>query len=493
MYTDYKCSNVGPERCGFFLWASEAKPRRVPPGLLDDDDQDPENGDERKDLRNLTDVKHFLVRGYAFQNLRSNFQLFVQPPPRNKRVSTADAARNIEVERDEVEDSDEEISSAQNQRNASNTIDTGLYAHNSEVRKETLGKSKSTKDRFWDYMDPSSFRSIYEKSRSKWSEYMEPPLEDNKTRIRWTCHCGKRLWDDFIELRPGAAKDLQNELNFHARASAKTASSLDAQDSTSNTAQSSDTTRMPSAVPSSGTEADASATTPTGNLINSRSSLTPVDSVTTSEPSLSAQDSEKKFLLLCCSKLNDTRRLLQLDMEGITNDFKLFQLLQSTYLNHWDTLSRAFRTIVSINAIKLEHHPRQRVVILSNSNEPDLPLRENPDACHADHSPKCDTLYDLHPTPSDLKPFMGKNDLAHLLKCPHEAQHQGNNLQPRTVWLNRFPKKEKTRLTKCPPYQYGLGWGIEFEEGWHGRCLEVRKMLLILVTLIRILLQLAGS
>lgn len=390
-------------------------------------------------------------------------------------MSIADAARNIEAERDEVEDSDEEISSAQDQRNESNSINTGLHIHNSEVRKETLGKSKSTKDRFWDYIGPGSFKNIYEKIRSKWSEYMEPPLEDNKTRIRWTCHCGERLWDDFIELRQGAAKDLQNELNFHARASAKTASNLDAQDSTSNTAQSSNISRMPSAVPSSGTGASAPATTPTGNLLNSRSRLTPVGSVATSEPSLSAQDSEKKFLLLCFSKMNDTRRLLQLKMEGITNDFKLFQLLQDTYINHRDTLNRAFRTIVSINAIKLEHHPWERVVILSNSNKPELPLRENPDACHTNHSPKCDTLYDLHPTPPDLKSFMGKNDLAHLLKCPHEAQHQGNNLQPRTVWLNRFPKKEKTKLTECPPYQHGLGWGIEFEEGWHGRWLEVRR------------------
>lgn len=67
LYTDYTCSKVKPERCDFFLWDNEAKSQ----------DQDPENGDERMNLRNLTDVRHFLVRGYAFQNLRRSFQLFV--------------------------------------------------------------------------------------------------------------------------------------------------------------------------------------------------------------------------------------------------------------------------------------------------------------------------------------------------------------------------------------------------------------------------------
>lgn len=274
-YTVYTCSKVKPERCDFFLWQNEAKSQEAPPGLSDDDDQDPDYGDERMDLRNLHDVKHFLVRGSAFQNLRRSFQRFVQPPSRNKKVSTDDAAKTIKVNCDEVEDSDEEISSAQDQRNETTSISTNLHIHNSKVQK-TLGKSKSAKDGLWDSINPNSFRHMYEKIRSKWSEYMEPPLEDNKTRIRWTCHCGERLWDDFMELRQGAANDLQHSLNFHARAGAKTASNLDAQGSTSDAAQSSNISRRPSAVPSSGTGASAPATTPTGNLINSRGRLTPV-------------------------------------------------------------------------------------------------------------------------------------------------------------------------------------------------------------------------
>ena len=67
----------------------------------------------------------------------------------------------------------------------------------------------------------------------------------------------------------------------------------------------------------------------------------------------------------------------------------------------------------------------------------------------------------------DLEPYVGRNGLEHLLNHPHEAEDLGNNLPSQNVWLKRFPKKERTKLTVCPPYQYGLGWGIEFEENWY--------------------------
>ena len=69
--------------------------------------------------------------------------------------------------------------------------------------------------------------------------------------------------------------------------------------------------------------------------------------------------------------------------------------------------------------------------------------------------------------PPDVRPYVGRNGLEHLLNYPHEAEELGNNLPLQNVWLKRFPKKEKTKLTACPPLQYGLGWGIEFEEAWH--------------------------
>lgn len=41
----------------------------------------------------------------------------------------------------------------------------------------------------------------------------EPPVEAGKVRVKWTCSCGDQLYDDFTELRPGAARALEAYLN----------------------------------------------------------------------------------------------------------------------------------------------------------------------------------------------------------------------------------------------------------------------------------------
>ncbi len=407
---------------------NEAESHEAAALLTDDDDQESEDGSERRDLPNLTDVKEFLVRSYAFKNLCSSFQQFVQP-----------------------------------ERKDPTKIDTALNIHNPEAREEKLRSFKIIKDHFWIF-SPNLPNYLFRKLRSEWKKFREPPLEEHKIRIRWTCQCGDRLWDDFKELQPGAAENLQKELEFHERAGLKASPAPHAQAHNPNTAQSASTSHELYSMSSPETGTSSSVNIPTGNLLDSRTSTRNRTNV---GPPSNPQDFDKKFLLLCFGKSNDTPRLLQLNLMGITSDAKLFRLLQDTYANHRGTFSRAFRTITSINFRKLERHPRERVVILSNAKI--LPQRVNPDACHTDHS-LCDTIYDIQPTPPDLDPYIGRNGLVHLLRYPHEAEEEGNNLPQQTVWLKRFPKKEKTKLTVCPPYQYGIGWGIEFEEGWHGRC-----------------------
>lgn len=111
---------------------------------------------------------------------------------------------------------------------------------------------------------------------------------------------------------------------------------------------------------------------------------------------------------------------------------------------------------------KFEQHPWDLVGILPRAVS--LPNRTNPSACHKDHTPKCDTDYDIHPTPPDLDPYIGPNAFRHLLRSPNHAEWQGNNLPVQDAWLKRFPKKERTKLSACPLYKYGIGWGIELEE-----------------------------
>ena len=50
-------------------------------------------------------------------------------------------------------------------------------------------------------------------STGRFISIIEPPLKPNARRIRWTCCCGYRLYDDFIELQAGALDTLERELN----------------------------------------------------------------------------------------------------------------------------------------------------------------------------------------------------------------------------------------------------------------------------------------
>lgn len=45
----------------------------------------------------------------------------------------------------------------------------------------------------------------------------ERPLEKGKTRVRWRCACGRSMYDDFTELRAGAAAELEKWLNDSMR------------------------------------------------------------------------------------------------------------------------------------------------------------------------------------------------------------------------------------------------------------------------------------
>ena len=65
--------------------------------------------------------------------------------------------------------------------------------------------------------------------------------------------------------------------------------------------------------------------------------------------------SQMKFLLLCFSKPSDTLRLLQLNLQHITDDVGLFQMLQATYTSHRGLLTRIFspQKVVSVNFRKV--------------------------------------------------------------------------------------------------------------------------------------------
>ncbi|KAG8525234.1 uncharacterized protein KY384_008878 [Bacidia gigantensis] len=358
----------------------------------------------------------------------------------------------------------------------------------------------------------------------------EPPLQDGQTRIRWTCQCGSLLWDDFSELRPGAVEALRRSLHFpdimgdfndastrrrHSKAAEKRITHLLDDDSETSSlsdappqipgyisdddSETSSISGPPPQIPGhfpedmddalSGSEVpgqrsghaniglpttgDPSGNPPSGHAAGEQDIVPGQEHRTTSSGwSFDSIYTEKKYLLLCISRKHDTLRLLQLNVENIGNDFQLFKMLRDVYTSRLNPVSRyiSLRKLGSVKFRKaggpIERHPRERVVILAGQDI--LPQRSNPKVCHKDHAyPKCDTAYNIDPSPPDLDPYVGRNGLEHLLTHPHEAEEDGNLPPAQKVWLRRFPKKEKTKLTTCPPYQYGLGWAVELEEEWN--------------------------
>lgn len=190
-----------------------------------------------------------------------------------------------------------------------------------------------------------------------WKKCWEPSLPSDKIRIRWTCQCGKMLWDDFEELRPGAADHLQRDLDSYKRASMGELHGIITQASGSNYPHIPapvyvSTSRSGSTVP-----AFVSSTYSGSNPITSRGSIVGV-ATNAASPGTPPTLEKENFLLLCSSKPNDTLRLSQLYVGEINDDVTLFRRLNEVYEENRGKLTRVFslRKIKSINFRKVFSH-----------------------------------------------------------------------------------------------------------------------------------------
>lgn len=193
-----------------------------------------------------------------------------------------------------------------------------------------------------------------------WKQYWEPSLASGKIRIRWTCQCGKMLWDDFEELRPGAADSLRIDLDSYKRASVTVSKphSLISQAAGSNTPQIPPPVHTTASILGSASRASIRHTSA---LISSTYSEhnSGTSQASTAGATLSAASPDENFLLLCSSKPNDTLRLSQLYVGNINDDVGLFRRLKEVYTEKRGTLTRLFslRKLKSINFRKVHICP----------------------------------------------------------------------------------------------------------------------------------------
>ncbi|KAL8899612.1 MAG: hypothetical protein Q9207_006108 [Kuettlingeria erythrocarpa] len=278
--------------------------------------------------------------------------------------------------------------------------------------------------------------------------FSEVPVAAGHIRIRWTCSCGRRLYDDFLETRPGAAKELE--------------AALDSQGEQRSSGQSSASSNQTQPVVSVGTSIPPAAFPVPGNIApyNPR----PMDGRPTSTTITCGPESN--WLLVCAQAWQRPISLLHLSVCLIRSDRELFVELRQRYTGlkkaWWSRLSmksvrsiryvQVSRTVVfgtasqfshsPLNYSKFELHPKDLVDV---RKVPDMPPA----------SRKEEYLYQT----CDLIPPIGENLMTHLFHHPHEANETA-------ITLIRSPKKRKQKLAVCAQMGTSLGWGIHLVEGW---------------------------
>ena len=265
---------------------------------------------------------------------------------------------------------------------------------------------------------------------------MEPPIERGKTRVRWTCRCGRNLYDDYEELRPGALEEIRQLLgavkgNYRQKSADK--------DEESGTG--------------SGFRRSCKgflgfATQLYGRKDKSSLPVSELNAQTRRSPSSASmqQPSETLFLLMCINHGRWVPKLWQENACSITSDQQLFRIFRAAHRagrsssQHLLSLFN-LKSLASIRFVQFEAFKNYLVTI---TKVPDLP----PPTYSAEYRPCYATT----------NPPVGENLLMHYYHHPHDADDA-------LVWFDRIPKKLNKRVQIDGNTRTELGWGVHFVEG----------------------------
>lgn len=264
------------------------------------------------------------------------------------------------------------------------------------------------------------------------SHYGPPqPVAQDRSRVKWTCSCGEELFDDFVELRPGAARELEAYLNRpRTYTGGSPTSPSSSQGSRSFTGSS------VGGIPSANTSWSSYGfqnTSPGGE-----DKLKVPGTSTGSSFSLPFfNQPEPPWLLTCANEGRSTPKLAHLDMapHNIRSDKDLAMALRNHYFEINNKWWRALklRGLATIDFVQFEVHQNRFADIRKS---PDMPL------------PGQDYAFE----PGDLMPPVGSKYLLHLFKHPQDYDGE-------MITYLRIPKKNG-RLG------LGRGWGISLVEGF---------------------------
>ncbi|KUJ13162.1 uncharacterized protein LY89DRAFT_753673 [Mollisia scopiformis] len=268
----------------------------------------------------------------------------------------------------------------------------------------------------------------------------EPPIPRGMTRVKWQCACGEALYDDYLELELGAAREMEQYL----------------QTVNYRTPPPSDTTirRAPTKLLQHiyeivqfvvnklrGRRSPVLVETELRYYSESRATRTPPHTL-----------AEVYYLLTCYNDRvgAEAVRLRQLDVSDIDNDQALFQCLHAEYSMLRTRWCRwlSLWSLQSIRFAKFELFGNDLIDIKKLDEVPpptkDLEYRHGP------------------PNPPKIIPPLGPEFLKHMFQHPELA---GSNRH----CLNKIPRRLRDRLVVVDRDYPPLGWGLQFVEGWSKR------------------------
>lgn len=221
------------------------------------------------------------------------------------------------------------------------------------------------------------------------------------------------MYDDYVELQPGAASRLQTSLNKSPETAATTAEGGSAFMHS-----------LGSTIWDIYTKARRTITIKEQRLPLQQSSPIVCVQQQAAPPS---RPEEALFLLVCQNVSVHDKKLSQLSICDVDSDEKIFRALndhyQSRFTGWWSLAS--FRTLTGIKFVRFDLYRKSQSVDVRLIN--DILAADNPD-------------YRYAPVPIDLMPPVGEHLLIHLFNNPKCAEDV-------RACLERFPKKLRERLT----------------------------------------------
>ncbi|KAL8853324.1 MAG: hypothetical protein Q9221_001800 [Calogaya cf. arnoldii] len=266
----------------------------------------------------------------------------------------------------------------------------------------------------------------------------EPPLMKGRTRVRWTCSCGRKLYDDFQELRPGAAAETQRRLNFK-KGGPRTQTTVEDSGRSQGNVQG-------GAVYVGGFLGSIwprwkSRENEQGLPMHTAPQHRHARSVSPPPP-----DPENLYLLLCIPYAKHGTKCIHMDLCSLQSDQVFFRNLKIHYnelRGKWKS-TFALKKLVSIQFVRFGMY-KSELADIHKTDEIIPPESRKHE-------------YRYNPIPAEIIPPIGPNHMMHLYHHPEDAEVEA-------TCMDKIPKKLREKLRLCPNQGTRLGWGIYFVEG----------------------------